>query len=177
MGHRIGPTTSPEQAPRFTSRNALPNLPVASGAATQTFPYAPPLNNFSISWGVDNKLRTPYSEVFNLTVSRALPSGFTVEASYVGRLGRRLLQQSDLTTPVNFTDTASGTTYFQAAAQLSAVVDQNADNRYATVGAIPYFENLFPQMKNLNKQIKDSNGNVLYDGRGKSATQNIYTSE
>lgn len=166
---------SPEQAPRFTSRNTLPNLPVASGAATQTFPYAPPLNNFSISWGVDNKLRTPYSEVFNLTVERALPAGFTFEASYVGRLGRRLLQQSDLATPVNFTDTASGTTYFQAAAQLSAAVDANAGSKTATVAAIPYFENVFSQMKNI--VITNSKGVVTYNGQGKSATQNIYALE
>ena len=170
-------TLGPEQAPRFTGRNNLPNLPVAAGAATQTFPYAPPAGNFSISWGVDNKLKTPYSEVVNLSLQRALPGGFTVEADYVGRFGRNLLQQSDLAAPTNFVDTKSGTSYFQAGAQLAGLVDSNGANKYATVAPIPYFENVFPYMGKLTTQIKDSKGNILYDATGKSATQNIYTFE
>lgn len=140
----------PEQAPRFTGRTDLPDLPVAAGAPTQTFPYAPPTNNFSISWGVDNHLKTPYAQVFNLSVQRALPGGFTVEADYVGRLGRHLLQQSDLATPVNFKDAASGMTYFQAGAQLAAAVDANGGNGKATVQPIAYFENVFPYMANIS---------------------------
>ena len=167
----------PEQAPRFVSRTALPNLSVAAGAQTQTFPYAPPTDNFSISWGVDNKLKTPYAEVFNVSVQRSLPGGFTLEADYVGRLGRKLLQQSDLATPVNFYDTKSSTSYFQAGAQLAAVVDANNPNKYATVSPIPFFEDVFPYMGQLTTKIKDSKGNVLYDATGKSATQNIYTFE
>ena len=165
----------PEQAPRFTDRKALPNLPVSAGASTQVFPYAPPANNFSISWGVDNKLKTPYSEVYNLTLERSLPGGFTIEATYVGRLGRKLLQQSDLTTPVNYYDTGSGTSYFQAGAQLAALVDQNAGSKTATVPTIPFFEDVFPQMKNV--VVKNSAGVVTYNGAGKSATQNIYALE
>ena len=162
-------TLGPEQAPRFTSRTALPALNVAQGATTQTFPYAPPANNFSISWGVDNKLKTPYSEVYTFSVQRELPGGFTIEADYVGRLGRHLLQQSDLTTPVNFVDTKSGTSYFQAGAQLAAVVDANADNKSATVQPIPYFENVFPYMANISTKTCPN--------PGKSATQAIYCNE
>ena len=101
---------------------------------------------FGISWGVDNKIKTPYSEVFNLSVERALPGGFTLEAAYVGRFGRRLMQQLDLATPVNLLDPKSGTTYFQAGAQLAALVDQNGGSASATVPAIAYFENMFPQL-------------------------------
>lgn len=162
-------TLGPEQAPRFTSRTSLPALNVAQGASTQIFPYAPPANNFSISWGVDNKLKTPYAEVYSFSVQRSLPGGFTVEADYVGRLGRKLLQQSDLTTPVNFVDTKSGTSYFQAGAQLAAVVDANAGNKTATVANIPYFENVFPYMANVSTS-KCPNPN-------KSATQAIYCNE
>ncbi len=140
----------PEQAPRFTGRTDLPDLPVAQGAPTQTFPYAPPLDNFSISWGVDNHLQTPYAQVFNLSAQRALPGGFTLEVDYVGRLGRHLLQQSDLATPVNFRDTVSGTTYFQAGAQLAAEVDANGGSGSASVAPIPYFENVFPYMANIS---------------------------
>ena len=100
-----------------------------------------------------------------------------MEADYVGRLGRSLLQQSDLTAPTNFLDTKSNTSYFQAGAQLAALVDSNAGNKYATVPAIPYFEDVFPYMGKLTTQIKDAKGNVIYDATGKSATQNIYTFE
>ncbi len=159
----------PEQAPRFTGRNNLPALNVSSGAATQNFPYAPPSNNFSISWGVDNKLKTPYSEGFNISLQRALPGGFTLEADYVGRLGRKLLQQSDLAAPTNFLDTKSGTTYFQAGAQLAALVDSTGNNKKATVPNIAYFENLFPYMANVNT--------TACPNPGKSATQAIYCNE
>jgi hypothetical protein len=159
----------PEQAPRFTGRTSLPALSVSSGAATQNFPYAPPANNFSISWGVDNKLKTPYSEVFNLSLQRELPGGFTIEADYVGRLGRNLLQQSDLTAPVNFVDTKSGTSYFQAGAQLAALVDSTGNNKKATVPNIPYFENMFPYMANINT--------TNCPNPNKSATQAIYCNE
>ena len=162
-------TLGPEQAPRFTSRTALPALNVSQGAATQNFPYAPPTNNFSISWGVDNQLKTPYSEVYTLSVQRTLPGGFTLEADYVGRLGRHLLQQSDLTTPVNFTDTKSGTTYFQAAAQLAGLVDTNGGNKKATVPAIPFFENMFAYMANIST--------TACPNPSKSATQAIYCNE
>jgi hypothetical protein len=159
----------PEQAPRFTDRKTLPPLPVAPGAPTQTFPYAPPANNFSISWGVDNKLKTPYSEAFNLTLERSLPGGFTMQATYVGRLGRHLLQQSDLTTPVNFYDTKSGTSYFQAGAQLAAIVDQNGNSKTATVPTIAYFEDMFPYMANVQTKTCPNTG--------KTATAAIYCNE
>jgi hypothetical protein len=159
----------PEQAPRFVSRTALPNLPVASGAATQNFPYSPPANNFSISWGVDNKLKTPYAQVFNLSLQRTLPGGFTLEADYVGRLGRKLLEQSDLATPVNFYDTKSGTSYFQAGAQLAALVDANGGSSKATVANIPYFENVFPYMANVST--------TSCPNPNHSATQAIYCNE
>ncbi len=150
---------SSENAPRFTSRSTLPNIPVTAPAAQQVFPYTPPVSNFSISAGIDNKVKTPYSEVYNISVQRSLPGGFTLEAAYVGRFGRKLLQQYDLATPVNLLDPKSGTTYFQAGAQLSALVD--AQGGKGTVPAIPYFENLFPQLATSTA----------------SATQNIYTKE
>ncbi len=152
---------SSEAAPRFVNRNTLPNLPVTAPPTTQVFPYTPPTQNFSISAGIDNQLKTPYSEVYNLSVQRSLPGGFTVEAAYVGRFGRRLIQQNDIATPVNLLDPKSGTTYFQAGAQLAALVDANYGNSKAAVPAIPYFEDLFPQLAT----------------GGLSATQNIFTKE
>ena len=139
----------------------LPNIPVTAPPTTQIFPYTPPTSNFSISAGIDNKLKTPYSENYSLSLQRALPGGFTLETSYVGRFGRKLIQQNDLATPVNLLDPKSGMTYFQAGAQLAALVDQNYGVKNPTVAPIAYFENLFPQLASA----------------GVSATQAIFTKE
>jgi hypothetical protein len=157
---------SSETAPRFTDRHTLP-FSNGAGAPTQAFPFTPadnPDTGFAITWGLDNKLKTPYAEAFDLSVQRELPGGFTLEAAYVGRLGRHLLQSLDLAEPVNFVDPQGGGDYFTAGAKLSALVDQNNQNPNATVPTIPYFENVFPFMKNVDKP-------------GESATQAIYSNE
>ena len=163
-----------ETAPRFTGRH---NFPFTNGAgpATQTFPFTAPLNNFAITWGLDSRLKTPYSEAIDFSVQRQLPGGFTLETAYVGRLGRHLLQSLDLAEPVDYVDPSGGGDYYSAGAQLSALVDQHGGyatpsatvapgcncNQYANVPAIPYFEHVFPYMA----------------GGGQSATQNIYTQQ
>jgi len=150
-------------SPRFTSRTALPfnNGPVP---ATTTYPYTAPLDNFAITYGLDNRIKTPYSESFDLSVQRELPAGFTLETAYVGRLGRHLLQSQDLTEPVDYTDPMGGGDYYAAGTQLSKLVDANAGSAAANVQPIPYFENVFPYMANT-------------DFPGESATQAIYSNE
>ena len=152
-----------ESAPRFTGANALPAIPMPATLPTQVFPYSPPAANFSVNWGLDNKLKTPYAESFNFSVQRELPGGFMVEGAYVGRLGRHLLEQLDMAEPVDYTDPKGGGGYFSAARKLSALVDANGDGP-GTVSAIPYFEDVFPYMQN-------------FDGPGESATQAIYNNE
>ncbi|HTD97286.1 MAG TPA: TonB-dependent receptor, partial [Edaphobacter sp.] len=162
VSNPAGQTTS-ETSTRFTGRHTLP---FTNGAApsTQNFPYPAPEGNFAITWGLDSKMKTPYSEAFDLSVQRQLPGGFTVEAAYVGRLGRHLLQSLDLAEPVDFVDPQGGGDYFSAGAQLSAQVDRNGGNPDAAVSNIPYFEHLFPFMANV-------------DFPGESATQAIYRNE
>jgi hypothetical protein len=154
-----------ENSPRFTGPHDLPTIPGFNPAAptSQVYPYAPADDSFLITWGVDNKLKTPYSEAFNFSVQRELPSGFTLEVAYVGRLGRHLLQQIDLAEPVNYVDPQGGGDYFTNGALLSKIEDQNGGNA-ADVPAIPYFEDVFPQLAN-------------YDYMGESATQAIYNNE
>ena len=172
LSSALGALTT-ENSPRFVSRTTLPNLPITPPAATQNFPYILPQTNtstaFLISWGVDNKIKTPYSEVYNFSIERALPGGFTVEAAYVGHFGRKLMQQLDLATPVNLLDSKSGATYFQAGAQLAALVDQNGGSSKATVPAIPYFENMFPQLANVSS--------TACPNPSHTATQAIYCNE
>ena len=157
-------TYSVDTSPRFTGISNLPPNACAQ-PGTITYPYTAPTDvncGLAITWGIDNKLKTPYAQVFNLSVQRELPGGFTFEAAYVGRLGRHLLQQLDLAEPAPFADNKSGTGYFTAATQMSKLVDINGGNQFASVPAIPYFENLFPDAANV-------------DYPGESATQAIYT--
>ena len=151
-------------APRFLDRNTLPSIPNGGSPATQTFPYTAPLDNFAITWGLDSKIKTPYSETFDFSVQRELPAGFTLETAYVGRLGRHLLQQLDLAEPVDYVDPNGGGDYYAAGGQLSHLVDVNGGDSAATVPAIKYFEDVFPFMAGI-------------DYAGESATQAIYTNE
>jgi hypothetical protein len=152
-------------APRFIDNRTFPDISTgAASASTISFPYLYPQNNFSIQWGIDSKLKTPYSETFDLSVQHELPHGWAVEGAYVGRLGRHLLQQLDLAEPVDYVDPQGGGDYFAAGTQLSKAVDAAGGDPSATVQPIQYFEDVFPFMANL-------------DGPGESATQAIYTNE
>jgi hypothetical protein len=153
---------TPETAPRFTGVRSLPGIDVGpTPPSTATFPYTPPMNSFAESFTVDNHLKTPYSEVMDFSIQREIPGGFTLEAAYVGRLGRHLLQQVDLAEATNFVDPQSGMDYFTAGTLLSKMVDANHGDPHAQVQAIPYWENLFPNLAR----------------NGQSATQFIYTNE
>ena len=151
-------------SPRFTGRSNLPPIDNGTAPQTTTFPYPAPLDNFAITWGLDSKIKTPYSETFDLSVQRELPGGFTFEAAYFGRLGRHLLQQLDLAEPVDYVDPNGGGDYYAAGTQLSKQVDANGGDPSATVAPIAYFENVFPFMAGV-------------DYAGESATQAIYTNE
>jgi hypothetical protein len=122
-------------------------------------PVIPPLGvnapgGFAIYWGMDDKLKTPYSHVFNFSFSRDLGRNFAFEASYVGRLGRHLLQETDLALPQDIVDPASHTDYFAAATALAKLAQNNTNAPAGTSGtpvsavnttnAGKYWEDLFP---------------------------------
>ena len=164
-------------APRFTGEHDLPAISLPAAAQSATFPYTPPAGSFLITFGVDNRLKTPYSEAFNLSFQRELPGGFLFEEAYVGRLGRHLLQQLDLAEPVDYNDPSGAGDYFSNASKLSAQVDQHKGCYYNAangsncglaapvhVPTIQYFENVFPQMANV-------------DYAGESATDGAYNNE
>jgi hypothetical protein len=153
-----------ETSPRYVNRRTFPPNVAPPPAPTVTYPYTFPSGTFGIQWGLDSKLKTPYSESLDFSIQRQIPEGFTFEANYVGRLGRHLLQSLDLAEPVDFRDPVSGVDYFTAGAQLSKLVDLNGGNFPAPVPAIPYFEDVFPYMANV-------------DYAGESATQAIYNNE
>src|SRR5580704_7631223 len=130
---------------------STPPCPLVGAPPTGSFPVFPPSGastpgGFAITWGLDDKLKTPYSHVIDFSITRELPSNFVFEASYVGRFAHRLLQEEDLAEPTNLRDPASNTTYFQAAQALasqyySGTPIQNISA--ATIGT-KYWENVFP---------------------------------
>jgi hypothetical protein len=166
-----------ETAPRFTGTHDLPGIPLPPPVTPEIFPYTPP-GLFGISWGIDNHLKTPYSEAFDLSFQHEMPGGFLFEEAYVGRIGRHLLQQIDLAEPVNFNDPQGSGDYFSAASALSKIVDMNGNNPCVNVPKIQYFEDVFPYMAGFNPP-------TLNDGvtpnpcptPGASATQAIYSYE
>ncbi len=162
----------PDASPRFTGPTDIPAIPLPSASPTVSFPYTQP-SVFGINFGVDNRIKTPYSEAFNLSFQHELPGGFLFEEAYVGRLGRHLLQQLDIAEPVNYVDPQGAGDYFTAATQLSKLVDINhgcglysgSDGcSYGSIPKIQYIEDVFPQMANQ-------------DFDGESATEGTYHNE
>ena len=101
---------------------------------------------------MDDKLRTPYSHVFDLSITRDLGHNFVFEASYIGRLGRRLLQEEDLAMPLDIVDPKSKMNYFGAATMLTKAA--NAGTDISQIAPIPYWENLFPTAGGPFRQAK-----------------------
>ena len=152
-------------AARFTSLYALPQDTFCgqdlAGVPPGPFPVTPPSGvdapgGFAIYWGMDDRLKTPYAHVVDFSITRELAHNFSIEASYVGRLGRRLLQETDLAMPEDIRDPQTGMDYFTAATMLSKLA--YASTPVDQVTPIEYWEHLFPSAASSTQ----------------SATQNIY---
>ncbi len=141
-------------APRFTGLYELPSallLPAPKGG----FP-ATPTNAFAIVNSIEDTIRPPYSMALNFSAGREFKHGIYIQGSYVGRLSRRSLINSDLAMPTNLYDPASGMSYFEAAQAVVRLI--NASTPIARVPKIPYWENLWPGAA----------------GGGRTATQNVF---
>ena len=136
---------TPDNAPRFSGYNNIPPGLIIP-APTGSFPLTPPstlsTGGFAITWGMDNKIKTPYAEVFDFSLTRELPRGFVVEGSYIGRMSHHLLQEQDLAMPLDLVDPGSKMDYFTAMTLLSKAA--NAGTDINSLAPIPYWENLFP---------------------------------
>jgi hypothetical protein len=132
-----------DTAPRMGTVDPLYTLPpsLVTPSPGASFPVTYPLTNFAVQWGLDDKLKTPYSYALNLSFERELKHNFTIEAAYVGRFGHRLLQQEDLAQPRDIVDPASHMDYYGATRLLDNAV--LAGTPEANVAPIPYWENLF----------------------------------
>ena len=141
IGNQVG-QFGVDDAPRFTDLYTLPQSLLAPTPAGG-FPNTPFANTSpAIYWGLDDKLKTPYSHVFDFSITRELPKGFVFEAAYVGRLGRRLLQEDDLAMPLDIRDPKSGMDYFAAATMLAKAAEKGVPIQ--NLAPIPFWENVFP---------------------------------
>jgi len=151
-------TQSVDSSPRFSQPTvnvipttaaqgcAAPPCNILPAAPSGPFPSIPPadLNNggFAITWGLDGRMHTPYSHVVNFSITRELPKNFVVEASYVGRFAHHLLQEEDMSQPVNLRDPKSGQDYFTAAQMLAK--QYFAGVPVSQVKPVAFFQNMFP---------------------------------
>ena len=144
-----------DQAPRFAGVSSVPTQIIPTVAPETSFPVTP-ANIEALSWSVDNRVKTPYAEVMDFSIQRQIANAWTIEAAYVGRLGKRLLQNLDVATPLDLVDQKSGMDYFKVAQMMSAAAWAGVPA--ASLPTIAYWEDMFPNMI----------------GNGMTATQNIY---
>jgi hypothetical protein len=157
-----GGVQTPATAPRATGLSGLSNIPTTDQTGSTIF--APPpstsfpqtfpsgvngdVGSYSVYWGMDNKLKTPYSYTIDFSVGRQFARDFTLEVAYVGRLSHRLLTQMDLAMPLDWTDPKTGMDYFTAVKALAKVYRQGVatenvnDAMFGAAGQ--YFTDLFP---------------------------------
>ena len=144
-----------DSAPRFISDTTVPTSIIPSINVTGATPVTPG-NNLSLAWGADQSIKTPYSYAFNFGIQRQVRAGMLVEATYTGRLGRRLLQMRDVTEPIDLADPNGGSDYYGAEAAIDKLND--ASTPTASVPKITYWEDMFPWLA----------------GNGLTATQAVY---
>jgi hypothetical protein len=147
--------------PRYTGPYDLPTslLPPAPRGG---FPYVPPSDaakGFASANTIDQHIKQPYSMNLNFTVGRQFSHGLFVQGSYVGRLSRRSLVVSDLSSPTNLKDPKSGVTYWDAVNQLMRAARSSTPT--ASIQPNPFFENFY--------------GNLAANGL--TATQAVYQSQ
>ena len=128
-------------SPRLTDLHTIPTtdlnggqilLPAPPGQFPQTYPSTLSTGGFAIAWGLDNTIKTPYAYTLDLSLSRQLKNGFSVEGAYVGRLGHRLMAQEDVAQPYNFVDKSTGIDYYTAVGALAKLYRQNVPTSQIT---------------------------------------------
>ena len=137
----LGVDTSPRFAGLFTLPPS-PGVPSPHG-----FPYVPNNNpntyGLATGWGIDDNLKTPYSHVVDFSITRELAHNFVLEATYTGRFSHHLLQEIDLSEPLDLYDPASHMDYFTAAGLLSKWA--YAGTPEPNIPPLPYWQDMFPQ--------------------------------
>lgn len=145
----INPITALTNDPRFTAVNSIPPAAVTA-APTATRPLTPFVSSTGVPTGItsgggrfnytiDHDFKTPYSHLWDVGFQRELPWNHLLDISYVGRMGRSLLVQSDVAQVLDFKDPSSGQFLFAAFNNLQAQL--LSGKTFSTVTPIDWFEN------------------------------------
>lgn len=140
------PAASLLNDPRIGANNALPTPPTPPGGIKAPFvPYVTGgvpngLGNSQFSTAIDPSLKTPYSIEYNFGIQHEFPGNYVLKASYVGRLGRRLLAYADASQLIDFTDPKSGQKMSAAFASITQQTRANVDT--SNLAPLPWFENI-----------------------------------
>ncbi len=119
------------------------NLPNITISPTLTFPLQTPADEDQrIEQSLDDNLTTPYSYSFNLSYGREIWKGITFEASYVGRIGKKLLVSRDTAHFNNLRDPVSGQTFYSVMNQLLDF--RNANASITSIPNIAWFNKFVP---------------------------------
>ena len=116
--------TGAEDLPRVTGINTIPTVnqngvQFLIPPPPPRFPQTPDKAAEANLWANDDTLKTPHAYAVDFSVGRELPKRFSLQLSYVGRFGHRLLTQRDLNQPLDIVDPKTGIDYYAAAAALS----------------------------------------------------------
>ena len=152
LGIQNNAYTSFQQFTRFNGLNSAPAPPTApavtppytpwvqSAGTANAFPYG--LINGEFNETIDPHFKTPYSVLPTFGMQHEFGKGFILKMDYVGRFGRRLMAQADMSQVIDFPDKASGQLMSQAFAyivqQLRSGVAPNS------MTPQPWFENVLP---------------------------------
>jgi len=113
--------------------------------------------------------------VIDFSIQRELPKGLAFEAAYVGRLGRRLLQEEDLAMPLDIRDPKSGMDYFAGATLLAKAAEKGVPLQ--NLAPIPFWEDVFPgaagTVPNPGSGVSCAPGGSTFTGTT-TATQAMY---
>jgi len=128
--------------------------------------------------GVDRNLRTPYVETWNLGIQRALTNNLSLEVTYVGNHGVKLIGIQDLNQPTTVGGYSAGwgnpsnanSAAGQCLASASSGYSNCAPNESAIVAAQPY-NKLAPYLGYIN-YLSNSNTSS-YQGLQTSVTQRL----
>ena len=116
----------------------------------------------------DPNFHTPYEMHFSFGIQRELPGDWLLQATYVGKLGRRLTALGDPAQTLNFKDATSGQFLYDAFGAVQKQVQQGVS--FANITSQPWFEN---QVNAALSQAFGS-GSTCQEIIGISCTQTAY---
>jgi hypothetical protein len=156
--------TGAEDLPRVTGINTIPTVnqngvQFLLPPPPPNFPQVPGTNAQANLWANDDTLKTPHAYAVDFSVGRELPKRFSLQVSYVGRFGRRLLTQRDLNQPLDIVDPKTGIDYYAAASALSKLARAGFTSSQVTAATLgptaQYWVDMLPPLRPGATQYSD----------------------